>query len=407
MSIRLTDFPRSLLSCVSAALLAFASLPLQAETQPLNVTMTEIGSIMSNLINEKVLAEPDITLKQLDQLDARFRALEPHTSERGPAFRITWQTMIEQIGRTRDAVDGGVATRDSLQNLVHGIASACAGCHTQDDKAQVLSFGKLAPDTADPLQNARFRYITRDYSGALKLYDDYLDAQPRLAYNGPILDALEGELTILAQVFRDPQRGAKHFRARLDRSGGSMSRQMRKDIQAWIKGFEEIQKAGVKAFEPSFAELEGWSRQYILKHEGIPIVTEEKEKVVYLWLRGLLHEYVQAHPQDARMPELLYWLAISDRVLDYNFYYSLADLYLKECIVRYPAMDAAEDCYAEYERYVEFAYSGSSGPHVPAEVRDQLILLREVLDAAHAKVEVPAGAVDPAPAIERTAPVAK
>jgi hypothetical protein len=393
MSISMTGFRCG----IRAALAAAALLPVVAlaEPQPINTTMTEIGGIMSNLLSEKVLSEPDVTLKQLDQLDARFRSMEPHTVDRGPAFRITWHTMLEQIARTRDAVDGGVATRDSLQNLVHGIASACAGCHTQDDRSQALSFGKLAPNTTDPLQNARFRYIVRDYAGALKLYETFIDAQPRLAYSGPVLDALEGELTILAQVFRDSERGAAHFRNRIERSGGSMSKQVRKDMQSWIRGFDEIRKARIKAFEPTLAELEGWAKQFILRHEGVPIVTAEHEKVVYLWLRGLLHEYVQAHPQDERMPELLYWLAITDRVLDYNFYYSLADLYLKECIVHYPAADAAEDCYAEYERYVEFAYSGSSGPHVPAEIRDELILLREVLDAARKKIEVPATEIAP------------
>lgn len=377
---------------LTIACLATLSLPAQAAEPALqiNATMTEIGGLMSNLLNEKVLAEPDAAIRQLDALDERFRSMEAHAGDRGPAFRITWQTMIEQIGRTRDAVDSGTATTDNLRNLVHGIASACAGCHTQDDRSQAISFGKLAPAKDDPLQKARFHYITRDYAAALKLYDAYLDAQPRLAYNGPVLDAFEGELTIHAQINRDPDRAIKALKQRLDRSSGSMSRQVRKDIQAWIKGFEEIRKAKVKAFEPSWSDLESYATRYILPHAGTPIVTAEKDKITYLWMRGLLHEYVQAHPSDEHMPDLLYWLAISDRVLDYNFYYSLADLYLKECIVRYPNSDTAERCYDEYERYVEFAYSGSSGEHVPTEVSDELVRLREVLDAAHAATEVPA-----------------
>lgn len=357
---------------------------------PINTTMTEIGALMSNLLSEKVLAEPDVAIKRLNDLDERFRLLEPHTRERGPAFRITWQTMLEQIARARDAVDSGTATPDTLRNLVHGIASACAGCHTQDDKAQALSFGKLSPATDDPLQKARFYYITRDYADALKLYDDYLDAQPRLAYNGPVLDAFEGELTIYAQIYRDPDRAVKALKTRIDRSGGSMSKQVRRDMQDWIKGFEGIRKTKLKAFQPTFADLENYAKKYILPHDGAPIVTEEKDKITYLWMRGLLHEYVQSHPDDPRMPDLLYWLASVDRVLDYNFYYSLADLYLKECITRYPTSDTAELCYDEYERYVEFAYSGSSGEHVPDEVRDELARLREILDAAHAATEVPA-----------------
>ncbi|MFP5440941.1 MAG: hypothetical protein ACLGHJ_05555 [Gammaproteobacteria bacterium] len=376
-----------LLSAVAPAVDAAGSPPAEPS---LNETMTEIGALMSNLISDQVLADPDAASKQLDALDTRFGRLEAHAGERGPAFRITWQTMQEQIARTRDAVDSGTATKENLRNLVHGIASACAGCHTQDDKAQALSFGKLSPNTGDPLQQARFSYITRDYATALKLYDNWLDAQPRLSYNGPVLDAFEGELTIYAQVYREPDQAIKALKKRLDRSSGSMTRQVRQDIQSWIKGFEEIRKAKLKAFNPSFAEIEQYVQKYLLPNAGAVIATSQQEKIVYLWLRGLIHEYVQTHPGDARMADLLHWLASLDRVLDYNFYYSLADLYLKECIVRYPTSDAAESCYDEYERYVEFAYSGSSGEHVPAEVQDELKRLREILDAAHAATEVPA-----------------
>lgn len=384
-------FRRTFLPLLGAVWLLAPATVAAAEADPaLNASMGEIGVLMSGLLNDKVLNNPDATLKQLDQLDTRFRAMEPHVGERGPAFRISWQTMVEQIGRTRDAVDAGTATRETLNNLVHGIASACTGCHTQDDKGKALGFGSLVPETGDTLQKARFRYVVRDYDAALQLYGQYLDAQEKLAYSGPVLDALEGELTILAQVKRDTELGSRHFRQRLERSGSRMSRQMRKDMQAWVKGFENIRKLGLKAGDTGFADLESYARTFLLPHEGSPIVVDERDKVAYLWVRGLIHEYVQANPRDAQMPELLYWLALSDRVLDYNFYYSLADLYLKECIVRYPASDTAEDCYAEYERYVEFAYSGSGGVHVPTEVRDQLILWREVLDAAHAATEVPA-----------------
>ena len=168
----------------------------------------------------------------------------------------------------------------ALRNLVHGIASACAGCHTQDDKAQALSFGKLSPATDDPLQKARFRYITRDYADALKLYDDYLDAQPRLAYNGPVLDAFEGELTIYAQIYRDPDRATKALKTRLDRSGGSMSKQVKRDIQEWMRGFDVIRKAKLKAFDPSYPDLEAYAQKYILPHDAAPVVAEEKDKIL-------------------------------------------------------------------------------------------------------------------------------
>ncbi|MFZ5722915.1 MAG: hypothetical protein ACOY33_04575 [Pseudomonadota bacterium] len=362
-----------------------------------NVAMTDIGALMARLLSDNVLADPDAAIRQLNELDERFRKLEPHTVDRGPAFRISWQTMVEQIGRSRDAVDSGIATPDMLRNLVHGIASACAGCHTQDDRSRALSFGQLeVPATYDTLQKARFKYITRDYDGALKLYDEYLDSRRRLAWDGPVLDAFEGELTILAQVYRKPERGVKALKRRLERSSGVMSKQVREDVRQWIEGFENIRRANLKAGSPSYADLEAYAKQYILPHAGEVAPRNEQDKVISLWLRGLLHEYVQSHPADPHMADLLYWLASVDRALDYNFYYSLADLYLKECILRYPATDTAESCYDEYDRYVRFAYSGSGGEHIPVEIRDELLRLRETLDAAHKAREVPA-LLPPAP----------
>lgn len=352
------------------------------EPPAINAEMAGIGALMSHLLNERVLAEPKVAGERLAQLDARFRGLEAHAADRGPAFRITFATTIEQIGRTREAIELGTATPESLRNLVHGIATTCAGCHTQDDKGQVLSYGRLAPATEDPLQQARFRYITRDYAGALQLFDSFLSSRPRLAYDAGVLEALEGELTILAQVYRDPQRGVTHFRQRLDRSGGSMSRQVKKDLQAWVRGFEDVRKARLKGTDVGWADINAYARQYLMPHEGTRLAVPEKDKVVYLWLRGLMHEYMQANPADANMPQLLYWLALLDRALDYNLYYSLSDLYLKECMVRWPQTDTALQCFAEYERYVMFAYSGSGGEYIPAEVVDELARLRKLLDDA-------------------------
>lgn len=355
----------------------------------LNLAMTDIGSLMSNLIGDKALDDPDLVLRRLDELDRRFVALEPHTTGRGPTFRISWETLKEQIARTRDAVDAGYASRDNLRNLMHGIAQACAGCHTQDDKTRALSFGKLSADIADPLDRARFSYITRDYASALKLYDEWLDRQPRLSYTGPMLDAFEGELTIYAQIYRDPEQAVKAFRRRLDRSGGSMSKQVRQDIQEWIAGFEQVRRDKLAVQVPGYDVLAAYAQKYIAER-GSSLVASPRDKVVFLWLRGLFYEYAQSHPDDPHMPELLMWLASTDRVLEYNFYYSLANLYLRECVVRYPTSDVAEDCYEEYSRYVAFAYSGSGGEYVPSDVRDDLAKLREVLDAAHAAIEMPA-----------------
>lgn len=346
-----------------------------------NSAMTDIGAIMSQLVDDKVQRSPKALAQQLDKLEERFRGMGAHVEERGPAFRITWQTMLEQIALTRQAVAGGNAPADTVNNLVHGIESTCSGCHLQDDRARTLSFGKLSTG-GDLLTQARFAFITRDYAAALQLSDAWLDAQPRLVYTGQSLEALEAQLTLFAQVWRDAERGAGHFRARLARSGGSMSPQVKRDLEDWVAGLESIRKGNLIAFTPTFMQLESYAQARILPHAEAPLAISEQDKVAYLWLRGLMHEYVQAHPSDPHMPELLYWLALTERVLDYNVYYSLAELYLRECVIRFPATDAAQACLTEYERYIEASYSGSAGVYIPPSVEEDLARLKDLVEAA-------------------------
>jgi hypothetical protein len=63
----------------------------------------------------------------------------------------------------------------------------------------------------------------------------------------------------------------------------------------------------------------------------------------------------------------------------YDLFYSLADGYLKTCMDEWPQLPQAKKCFREYEAFIEFAYSGSGGTHLPEEVKAELDAYRKRL----------------------------
>ncbi|MDO9181111.1 MAG: hypothetical protein Q7U04_01820, partial [Bacteriovorax sp.] len=62
-----------------------------------------------------------------------------------------------------------------------------------------------------------------------------------------------------------------------------------------------------------------------------------------------------------------------------TYFFSLGDLYLKDCIRKYPASPYAKKCYQEYSDSIEAGYSGSSGTDIPASERRELLKLKSLL----------------------------
>jgi len=78
----------------------------------------------------------------------------------------------------------------------------------------------------------------------------------------------------------------------------------------------------------------------------------------------------------AEMPRLYYWLAVSDRSLNYQFFDSLSRRYLEQCVEQYPAHAYGQKCLAEYETLVTTSFSGSAGTFVPVQIQQRLDTMR-------------------------------
>ncbi|MCG6970256.1 MAG: hypothetical protein LJE85_10860 [Gammaproteobacteria bacterium] len=366
--------------CASAAPAADSD-----QTLRLNATMTQLGNTISGLfpvfLNEISFDNPEnekIIDEGIERIVSLIKTAGPHFNQRSKPSQISYDILAENLRETQRAIQAG--NRHYAQNLLIEVVSICTSCHTQDDKQRTLFHGKRRDAFSSDFEYAEFNFLTRNYETAIDYYDRYLKSPYSLKPERVILTSVKKLLTIYAQVLNEPGRGAAHFNKLIQ--SGRLPPLVEKNVTEWIKGLEQLQAdQASKVTDPSFEELDKYVHQYLgpLNSPGSAIVPTKKQKVYHLWLQGLLYRYFSSEPSPQTVPLLLYWLSINDRATNYSFYYSLADLYLKECMLKHTENYMAKQCFDEYNEYITFSYSGSLGTEIPEEEQRELKRLRDIV----------------------------
>ncbi len=209
-----------------------------------------------------------------------------------------------------------------------------------------------------------------------KLIDGYPDNKLPLA---DLETAIERKVAIFARVKRDFKAGLESI-AKSQKSK-KFPESIRRNLLAW----EGLFRGQIKNSFPDVKTAnDDEIRKYVEREmkRGLwdsLIEANNPRLVTNLTVSGVLYEYINLHPDTAIKAEIFYWLALCDRALNNNFFYSFADLYLKECITSFSSQPIAKKCYKEYEINTILSYSGSSGVHVPDDVRAELLRLRQLV----------------------------
>lgn len=260
--------------------------------------------------------------------------------------------------------------------------SMCMNCHIQMPMTQER-FGQFANPkifTSD-FDQAEFLFATRAFDQALKIYQRLVREYPKNKLPREQLEtALERELAYYSRLKRDPNEGLTQLKSRHRQK--SLPEPLRKNLTAWISQFESWKKE--PAFDPRKAseqQIVKFARDNLNETWTSDMMSAENPKLVaHLRVSGILLEYLQTHPESKAVPEVLYWLAICERSINYSFFFSLADFYLRECMIKFAADPTAKKCFKEYESQKIFGYTGSSGTHLPPEVVKDLKQLKELVE---------------------------
>jgi len=368
-------------SIVVLVLIAATNIVEESSADSVNEVMVEIGQTMESvfpvLFDDEKIAQP-ASQEQLNvvtkKLDALFNEAKPHFDKKSTTYRISYEVIDAQL------TDAMIALKYNnykhARNIFIEFITICSSCHTQDPKLRTLFSDIGRSHFGSDLQFAEFNYMTRNYDTAMTYYMKHLNSTSDIS-EIELMTVMKRILTINTQVYNRPEDALNQL-AKL-KNNPKHTKFSRKNLEEWLAGLEDLKNQQLsKVTNPNMEQLKSYVGKILgpLHEPGIAEFPSKKEKVARVWLRGQLYNYLNTLPPREETPEILYWLAILDRSTNYSFYYSLADLYLKECMLQYTSNPYAQKCYEEYEAYITFSYSGSRGTDIPEDIAQELKALK-------------------------------
>jgi hypothetical protein len=382
---------RCITLCLFVVLVGVSSvlLPVDANNaappRSLNEIMAEVGAIMVDLYplivaQRAYTKEETVQFEQsLTRLSALFKESEPLITDKPDGYQVSYEFVSEYLKVLKTLL----ATRhiDYARGHLYALGEVCASCHTQDTTLRTL-FGSLTrADFPSDYAFAELNYITREYDEAIEYYEKFLNSPGRRT-ELEIIQPLQRIITIYTQVENQPDKSIDTLKKYL--SHPQHTKETRAELKNWINGLEELQKSGVAKRAPlTFEALQRYVEKYLgdVDKLSLQIESNAQEEVWRVWLRGQLYHYLNTRATQAEIPMLLYWLSVIDRSIAYNFFFSLAELYLKQCVLNYPQHPYAQRCFEEFKHYIGHTYS-QQGFQIPPGIQKELEQMNKALSNA-------------------------
>ena len=327
--------------------------------------LSELLSMRKYMVSDKRFADPknesEISshLKQMAKLSAEASHTPMLSLEN---FKMSREVLVNHMAETERVYETG--NKSFARWMLNSTIYVCMSCHTQlpavtTAKLQMKDDGSYFSE----FEQAEFLFAARSFQDALRLYENVIEKSTE--ENFDVDRSLERIVIYYSRISRDAKTAIEKLeKYRLIKK---MPQGLRTLLIEWIAQF--------KVFEAmDFSGVSAWSNKDVLKFARKNLQNKKQpfNLVTYAWVSGVLYEYLQVHSESESVPEMLYWLAISDNQMTNNVFFSLAQMYLQECVNKAPKKAIAQKCYREYEEEVTASYSGTRGTDIPADVKKDL-----------------------------------
>lgn len=348
----------------------------------LNTIMTEIGETMVDVyplfVAKRALTDAEVLRikKAVAKMARLFKQAESAIQARPDGYQVSYDFISQYL----EVVSAVVAQRpmDFARSYLLAIGEICSSCHTQDTTLRTLFSGTTRNQLEDDFAYAELNYMTRDYDQAIRYYEKFLNS-PGQKTELEIILPLQRMVTIYTQIRNQPAESIKEIKKY--ESLKDHTPETRAELQGWVDGLTALETNGVSKIEPvTFNKLEQYAQKYL---GGITPLTagaqsSAEEEVERVWLRGQLYHYLNQQAKPSEVPKLLYWISVIDRSISYSYYFSLADIYLKQCVLEYPNHPYARKCLAEYKTYMHYNYT-RRGLKIPSGIQQELTQMENAL----------------------------
>ena len=251
----------------------------------------------------------------------------------------------------------------------------CMNCHTQSpSQSRHWDLAELTRSSTSNFNKAELLFMGRDFDAALKMYNEIIRGFP--ANKARIMDvekSFERKLVIFARVQRDFKEGMKSLDTDI-KENKKLPEYLVKNVNAWTALFRiQLREGFPDPTKSNDAAMKKYVNTELKNNLWDDMIDATNPRLVKnLTISGVLYEYLNTNPQTKIKPDILYWLAVIDKQLQDTLFYSLSDLYLKQCMSEFTTHPTAKKCFEQYKTNAILSYSGSSGTHLPGDIKKEL-----------------------------------
>lgn len=330
--------------------------------------------------NEKVITE------KLTEVRNAFRSAKHEDLLKQDLFAPSYQLVNESLDESLKSLKAGA--KDYAHWRLKELTALCLDCHTRLPATHDSSFslGELSVETAKYTNTYNLgiaQMIVRRYADAKTTFTKAIDEKMIKKEIKDLIDPFKQILLIDAKILKNPSDMSvfvKHYLAKKQ-----LPDSVRENLVSWEKS--------LKAWEGKKIPKEGLKNDQEVSKFIAVNVTPLKEQASFdadfdvdmLLISGILSNYLFENPNTTIAPEINYWIGWSEKYLKRENFFGSGDLFLKQCIKRYPGHPMAPKCLAEYKDSIEFEFSGSSGTHIPQEIQKELNSLDKLIQDATKK----------------------
>lgn len=329
-------------------------------------------------ILKKNAGKKDELIKNLVDISEFFQSARHVEFFQRPGFKPSLETMNAHLVDTINSIKSNNFI--FAQKRLNVLTSLCISCHSQlSTEGASNAFGKAInkskrEDFESDYAYGNYLFLVRHFEESDKYLNLALLRGINESRTHELYTSLRRLISIYTKISFDYKKANEFILSYL--KNPNLPTMAKNTLTSWEKSLRAWEKFDAK----KVGSIDKFIKTYLAPLEEFKEQTGNGDNDITLLIAsGVLSKYLNDHPETKDAPRILYWLSIAERRLSNVYFFTLSDLYLKDCVTRYPKTSYAKKCYNLYENNIELGFTGSSGTDIPSDEKRELARLRDFL----------------------------
>jgi len=371
-----------LLTCVPAVVQA-EDTPITSQT-PWKNKMQELNLSLNALLTDVCSDQRYYDPKNSSRIESEIKSISTFshdlnkkslgTHQADPTLQLFSGFLANETSEAYRSFRDGQLTY--AREILRAIPGDCLACHSRN--ALGPDFSALPSEPNAPLsfiETAEFYAATRQFDRAVGSFRNILQAraQEESLDSTHLEKSVHDALLIAVRIKKDPDLAKAIIGDLL--SNVNTPHYLKDDAIHWDQSLKNWKSEGVRKVntpEGMYAEA---IRLIAIAHAHQTYAMDHSQDIVYLRASSVLYDFLQADPNGKRVSDALLLLGMCYEVLSPHRMEDLHNVYYEACIQRSPHTEIARTCYHRYEQSMYLGYSGSSGTHLPEDIKKKMLEL--------------------------------